>query len=275
MIIITGTHLRHRYLAATLCATGLVKGVIFEQRQNLQQAAEDKAGVLPSHLDHLLKHHFAMQRLAEEYFFAEAAQQELGVPTLEIAVEELNGPKVMAFMQKLQPHMVLSYGCHKLSAELMASVPNCRFLNTHGGLSPEYRGTTTHFWPSYFLEVAMTGMTLHETTDKLDGGNILLTTNYELTPDDTLHMVAGRTLKGYTEKLVALLPQLNLGALPSGVKQKNTGKLFLSSDWRPEHLRLIYDFYGDNIVNLTIKGELVGRNPNLIDVLTPAIAIKK
>ena len=47
----------------------------------------------------------------------------------------------------------------------------------------------------------------------------------------------------------------------------------MNNDWRPEHLRLIYDFYQDNIVNLTINGELKGRKPKLFNALSEQINI--
>ena len=47
----------------------------------------------------------------------------------------------------------------------------------------------------------------------------------------------------------------------------------MSNDWRPEHLRLIYDFYQDNIVNITINGELKGRIPKLVNALSEQIKI--
>ncbi len=53
-----------------------------------------------------------------------------------------------------------------------------------------------------------------------------------------------------------------------GVEQKKNGKLFLEKDWRPEHLRLIYDTYEDKIVDLWFDGEISRENnPELISVL--------
>ena len=89
-----------------------------------------------------------------------------------------------------------------------------------------------------------------------------------MTKDDTLHMVAGRTVQFYTQKLVSFLKELDYNNLPQGIVQKSSGKVWMNKDWRPEHLRLIYDFYQDNIVNLTINGELKGRKPKLVNALS-------
>ena len=266
VVIITGDHPRHLYFANELCNSGKVCGIIYEKRAPFIQTADD-FGVLDSHLASLTNHHFKARAEAEEHFFGTCSKVS-SIPTLTVEQSELNSEKVIAFLQAQKPSLVLSYGCHKLSAELMASVAPCRFWNTHGGFSPDYRGVATHFWPSYMLEVEMTGMTLHETTDFIDGGSVIYQTGYDLTKDDTLHMVAGRTVQFYTQKLVSFLKELDYNNLPQGIVQKSSGKVWMNKDWRPEHLRLIYDFYQDNIVNLTINGELKGRKPKLVNALS-------
>ena len=95
----------------------------------------------------------------------------------------------------------------------------------------------------------------------------------EVCKDDTLHMVAGRTVQFYTKKLVSFLQELDYNNLHKGIVQNSSGKVLMSNDWRPEHLRLIYDFYQDNIVNITINGELKGRKPKLVNALSEQIKI--
>ena len=40
-------------------------------------------------------------------------------------------------------------------------------------LSPWYKGTATHFWPSYFLEPEFTGVAIHELSKKIDSGPLV------------------------------------------------------------------------------------------------------
>ena len=63
--------------------------------------------------------------------------------------------------------------------------------------------------------------------------------------------------------------QVGLDILEKGVqwvpnKQKGTGKNFLNSDFKPEHLRLIYNTFNDDIVNHYLQGKLNPKSPNLI-----------
>ena len=46
-------------------------------------------------------------------------------------------------------------------------------------------------------------------------------------------------------------------------KQRSSGKNFLESDFRAEHLRVIYDLYDDKIVKEYLTGNLKPKDPVL------------
>lgn len=261
IVLITGNHPRHQYLVQQLAKTGLVIGWVQEVRENF---VPQSSAALAEDLAALFRLHFMRREAAEAAFFQQVESP--GVPTISVQLSELNSLKTSQFLQDLSPKLVLSYGCHKLSTELMTQV-GATFWNTHGGLSPDYRGVTTHFWPSYLLEPQMTGMTLHETTPQLDGGGIIHQTAARMVRGDGLHQLAARTVADYVDALVRLLPALDFSALPKGIPQQSSGRLFRTTDWRPEHLRLIYEVYQDRIVDAVLDGALTGRTPQLQSVL--------
>ncbi len=261
IVLITGDHPRHTYLVERLAATCLVIGWVREVREAF--VPEPPAGLGPS-LRQLFVKHFDLRDATENDVFGGAKHPD--VETLEVTRETLNGAETVAFLKRLRPRLVISYGCHILTNDLM-SAADTRFWNSHGGLSPDYRGVITHFWPSYFLEPQMTGMTLHETTPKVDAGGVVHQTGAPMVAGDSLHRLAARAVADYAESLATRLPGLDFDALPAGVPQKHGGKQFFSRDWRPEHLRLIYDVYGDKVVDAVLAGEIVGREPKLISVL--------
>ena len=113
----------------------------------------------------------------------------------------------------------------------------------------------------------MTGITLHETTNSLDAGAIIHQTAASMVPGDGLHDVSCRAVKEFVENLAIKLVDLDFLNLPKGLEQKTTGKIFTTIDWRPEHLKVIYEYYGDRIVDMCINGDLVGRTPTLKSVI--------
>ena len=262
IVLITGDHPRHWHLVETLAESGLVSGWVRERRENFEP--EPPAG-LSDNLENLFRYHFRRRAEAEEQFFGNSSRA-ADLATLSVTVEDLNGERVISFLADRAPKLVISYGCHKITQQTRNST-NAKFWNTHGGLSPEYRGVITHFWPSYFLEPQMTGMTLHETTDALDGGGIIFQTAGTMVRGDGLHQLAARTVHEYARELASKLVALTLGSLPIGRPQTSSGRLFLSRDWRPEHLLQIYHHHQDRIVDQVLSGEVEGRTPNLVSVI--------
>ncbi|MEQ8482557.1 MAG: formyl transferase [Hoeflea sp.] len=262
IIAITGDHPRHSYFVSCLQKTGFLSGWVAEKRELFIPSPPDG---LSGNLSKLFVRHFELRDAAEAQFFGNS-NSDITVDRMDVARADLNDERTIAFVKAHNPDIVLSYGCHKLSQKFIAGL-NAKFWNTHGGLSPDYRGVTTHFWPSYFLEPQMTGMTLHETTDHIDGGAIIFQTAAELVSGDGLHQLAARTVRDYGGLLAARLTQLDPAGLPSGERQASYGKVFMSNDWRPEHLRLIYEVYEDRIVDYVLENKLEGRNPNLIQTI--------
>ena len=258
--LITGNHPRHRFLAKALLETGLLRGWVVEEREAF---VPSPPGGLHNGLSELFRYHFKERDRIETEVFGDR-QPELGIPTLRVSREDLNGPEVQRFLRDNQPKIVFSYGCHKLSESLMNAMSST-FWNCHGGLSPEYRGVITHFWPSYLLEPQMTGMTLHETSNEIDGGRILMTTGTPMVQGDTLHRLAARAVETFTQELIERVTTLDFENLPTGVPQHGYGRVFLQRDWRPEHLKLIYEIYEDKIVDAVLRHELAGRHPKLVD----------
>lgn len=264
VLLITGDHLRHKYMVAQLCQHLEVVGWIAEKRDLF--IPEPPQG-LSAHLSHLFVHHFAMRSKAENDFFADNASIPASLPLLPIDQSELNSRPVHDFLRQHPADVVISYGCHFLRPETLAMLPQARFLNVHGGLSPWYRGVATHFWPVYFLEPQMVGFTLHDTQKNLDGGSVLLQNSYSPVRGDTLHYIACRTTTDFVQKLGQSLAKYEHKPLPQGVPQSSSGRIFLSKEWRPEHLRMIYDFYADAVADALLNGEIQGRSEKLIDVL--------
>ena len=195
IVAITGNQPRHRYLVEKIQRLGGLVGWILEQREPF---IPDTPAGLDSKLSQLYMKHFANRKDSENRFFS--PNEEISVPTIEITKNNLNSISTVKFINQLSPDLVISYGCHKLNKEL---IQNCTatFWNTHGGLSPDYRGVITHFWPSYNLEPQMTGMTLHQTSDQIDGGNVLHQEAANLVAGDGIHELAARAVVNYCESL--------------------------------------------------------------------------
>ena len=48
------------------------------------------------------------------------------------------------------------------------------------------------------------------------------------------------------------------------VQQKGSGKNFIQSDFKPEHLRLVYNLFNNDIVKHYFEGKIKSKKPHLI-----------
>lgn len=261
IVAITGDHPRHHYVLRQLARTGLVTGWIAEAREAHVPQPEES---LSAELKSLFRLHFDRRAAAEHRFFGDPDPGGAAdVDRLVVAREDLNGPAVHRFLEARAPRLIFAYGCHMLSGETLSRSGQYAW-NVHGGLSPWYRGVATHFWPSYMLEPQMTGVTLHEMTDAVDAGGIIHQTAVDLVPGDGLHDLACRAVRTFADALPDVVSRvLDRPGHVAGVRQKTSGRLWLASAWRPEHLLVIYKLFDDRIVDHCLEDRLVGKLPKL------------
>jgi folate-dependent phosphoribosylglycinamide formyltransferase PurN len=253
-----GSTPRHFFMARAVAASGRLKGIIVETRE--RHAPVAPVGTQPRTLA-LFEQHFASRAAAEARFFGtECDASLLGVEAVRIPREEMNGPKSWAIIDRFKPDLLLSYGIGKLMRQTLAHARGHRW-NIHGGLVPFYRGAGPHFWPSYLLEPQMTGVSMHDLTDALDGGAIVHQSVGELVRGDGIHELSCRATAGFAAELPEVLARTFDGRLKPPSPQKTTGRLWRSVDFRPAHLHLIYDTHRNRIVDRYLDGDFPGREP--------------
>lgn len=262
ILFLTGNHPRHLFMARALARTGHLAGLVLETREAHVPAPPV---TLPQATRTLFERHFAGREAAESRFFVAPAGDDplAGIEAHSIARTELNGPVTWAIIDRLQPDLLFSYGVHKLTPETLAHAPRLRW-NIHGGLSPWYRGVTTHFWPSYFLQPRHTGVTLHETTEQIDGGDVVHQTAAPLVRGDGMHELACRAVTAFADELPEVVARVGQGTLRPPVHPTTSGRIWRSSDWEPAHLHLVYELYQNRIVDRCLDGEFGQAEPKLV-----------
>lgn len=263
IVLLTGSHLRHFYVANQIKKTGCVVGHIIEDREEFIPQPPD--GLMEIDKKNFIKH-FEDRAISEKHFFNEVGNIKTSVPELNVSKEELNSSSTIKWMKNKNADLIISYGVHKLSEEFLFNAP-AHAWNIHGGLSPWYRGNTTLFWPFYNMKPNWAGMTVHRLTEKLDGGGIVHHSVPKLEYGDRIHDVANKAVIQVAKDLKEILLRYNLEEIVYE-EQKNSGKLFTTSDWQPQHLRVIYNLFDNDIVDQYLKGNLKVNEPSLINILS-------
>jgi folate-dependent phosphoribosylglycinamide formyltransferase PurN len=262
IVFMTGNHPRHLFMARALARTGRLEALILETRE---AHVPPPPVYLSQASSALFARHFGDREAAERRFFEGpvAGDPLAGIKTYAISLMQLNSPNTWELIERLQPDLLLSYGVHKLTSETLSRAPRLKW-NIHGGLSPWYRGVITHFWPSYFLQPQMTGMTLHETTEAIDGGAVVHQSCAPLVRGDGIHDLACRAVSALAEDLPEIVKRVAAGQHSVPVCPTTSGRIWRSSDWQPAHLHPIYDLYQNRIVDRFLDGEFGVSKPKLI-----------
>jgi hypothetical protein len=143
-VLFIGDHPRHLHIARQVATTGTLVGVVVETREAHSPAPPDG---LRASTRALFIEHFRRREVAEHRFFGAPGPSDFDAcapRVLRVTMDTLNGAGVATFLRDLGPDLILSYGVHKLSPEVIALASRAAW-NIHGGLSPWYRGTATHF----------------------------------------------------------------------------------------------------------------------------------
>ena len=255
---IGGSHPRHLYYINRVAGAFPLAGALVEVRENL----------IPQPPDGLAEHdranfvrHFQARAEAEAHYFGEQLFPETA-RLRQTTAKELNSQANADFVRQIDPDLVLIFGSGLILEALAAALPK-HAINLHLGLSPRYRGAATLFWPFYFLEPTYAGTTFHYIVAEPDAGDVVHQVVPELERHDGVHDVACKAVAASAEQVVRLLEMFERDGGWRTHRQRSTGKNFLSSDFKPQHLRVLYDIYDDDIVAHYLAGDLPSKQPKL------------
>jgi methionyl-tRNA formyltransferase len=91
-------------------------------------------------------------------------------------VPSVNSDEARRALQGLAPQIVVVNGTRIISKETLAAV-NARFVNTHVGITPLYRGVHGGYWALTKRDQAHCGVTVHLVDSGIDTGGILAQSN--------------------------------------------------------------------------------------------------
>ena len=253
LTLITGDHIRHFYFVDYISRYYEVDSWIIQKREN-----QKKPAILNySKLGKLEKMHFEKRLNSEEKFFGLKKEFNIKAKKIfKINKSNLLDGKLSKILKKNNCQNLIAYGCHKIHPDSLRYVKKNAW-NIHGGLSPSYRGSMTHFWPTYLLEPEYTGVTLHSITNKIDGGDIIHQSIVNLNPKDGIHDNACRCMKDFIQDFISLLPKNFTNKKYIGIKQNTSGRIWTSRMWHPNLLKVIYEKFNDKVNKFCIENKKI------------------
>ena len=248
VLFICGDHPRNLFLMhSVFCEYGLA-GLVLESREefvpspDLKWSSENQSNFI---------RHFASREQSEKRFFG-GKYNTNDCPILNVNKETLNSENTIRFISKISPDIVILYGASKVYSHLLEILPQYT-INLHSGILPRYKGYASTFWSFYFLEPNWAGATFHFVTNKLDSGDIIHQLAPELEYGDTLHDVACKATLMASKDILKIIDYYDIHNNIKGHSQSSfTGDLSIMcarTHFNPDLLKIIYEYYDDNIVD--------------------------
>jgi folate-dependent phosphoribosylglycinamide formyltransferase PurN len=260
-LVIGGDHPRHLYYINSIVEHCNVVGAILEKREFF--LPKPPSGIDEKDRLNFVKHFENREKYELEHFGRDITTPQC--PILNVLENDLSASNSVNFIRNIKPDVVFIFGSGMIKDPLYSALPKLK-INLHLGLSPRYRGSATLFWPFYFLEPNWAGSTFHLINEEPDAGEIIHQSVPKLLKGDTIHEVACKVVKQSAIDVKKIIDILDRKENLKLHKQIGTGKNFLTRDFIPQHLRVIYDLYNDDIVDVFLKGKISPRDPELISI---------
>jgi folate-dependent phosphoribosylglycinamide formyltransferase PurN len=100
-----------------------------------------------------------------------------------IAVSSVNSPECREVLQALLPDVVVVSGTRIISSETLQCVA-APFINTHAGITPQYRGSHGAYWALWNNDPQNCGVTVHFVDRGIDTGAVLYQSRIDVTKAD-------------------------------------------------------------------------------------------
>ncbi len=259
VIFFSGNHLRHKFIADKLISKNYnLIWITMPRDKDITYK-----GKLNNYLKNLLSIHNKKRLDAENKYFSNAGKiaKTKCKKIFNLNRKKDNNKMIDKIFFQFKPNLFITYGCKKIDISKIKKKlkHHCYFWNLHAGLSPWYRGSITHFWPSYMLEPEFTGVTLHEITNDIDWGPVIDQTKTKLKKTDGIHDTSCKSILNFGNSLKNKIKKtFDSKYKIKGIPHQSHGRIWTNKMWSPKHLKLIYETYSDRInkyclTNKTLK----------------------
>lgn len=260
ILLIIGDHLRHKKFLEILSNKIKISCVIMEKREN----SIPNANFIKNKIDkkNFIKH-FKNREISEKKYF-KLEKNKIDTEIIPIKNIKEKQDDCQKILSRVNPDIIFTFGASLIPSKLLKIMPKYS-INLHSGLAPYYKGAACNFWPFYFLEPNWAGMTFHLLSKKLDSGSILHHTTPKLDIKDNIHDVSCKAqLKSFKEslKIIRIIKNKKIKEHTLNLN----GKLFLKKDFKPEHLRIVYNLYKDDIVKHFLQNKIHKTKPKIVSI---------
>lgn len=255
IVILTSGSIRHTYFRIGLALSSGIN-VLTSFVESSQNEYTELVPVSIEDITDPLRLHFITRHNTECDYFGPFTKlsEDKSKPTF-INTGAINEVHYIDLIAKLNPDLIVSYGCSIIKEPLLNLFPN-RIINVHLGLSPYYLGSGTNFHAMARGDFQCVGVTYMFMDAGIDTGPIIHQRRAVILPFDNPHQVGNRLISQTVfdvAKLVRSFTSLEVMRLRTDI----TSNVFRRKDATPEVTKMLYHQFDSNAVTeyLKIKDE--------------------
>lgn len=247
IVILTGSELRHTFFRKSVAAAEnimVLASYCESEKGNLNEIVQSQ-----SDDNSLRAKHLELRNATENVFFEDFCNHTTDFSN-PIFIEKgaINDSIVVENIKKLNPDLIVSYGCSIIKSDLL-NIFEGRFINLHLGLSPYYRGSGTNFWPFVNNELQFVGVTFMHIDAGIDTGKIIHQIRAEIFEKDDIHQIGNRLIQNMAQVCITLLLNFdnlqNLEPLPF---DKMNEKYYRTKDFTEISLQQMYQNFESGMI---------------------------
>lgn len=142
-----------------------------------------------------------------------------------VLVPSHNSPECEAILNTDKPDIIVVYGTAIIRPNIFQRAASVT-LNMHTGLSPNYRGDSTLFWPVYYDDKEHLGITVHKLVAEVDGGDMVYTGKVIYSAGDSEADLFAKGVKKGTELYLQAVQDVQTGDVCYHPQNLNKGREF-------------------------------------------------
>jgi hypothetical protein len=253
IVIITSDAIRHNYFK-----------VLFSQNENINilktyvETSENfvlkERPVNKTDFGDKVAQHFTARYNTEYDFFSDIIELCKDKSNSKyIDKKEINNIDIVNEIIRLNPDMIVTYGCSIIKHPLIKAFKN-RIINVHLGLSPYYFGSGTNFHCLVNNEFQFEGYTFMYMDKGIDTGNIIHQARAKIRPFDNPHQIGNRLIKNMTKDFINLIVNFNL-VDPKDPVINYLGKTYKNKDATDVLTLKLYENFDNDAVDRYLKSE--------------------
>lgn len=141
-----------------------------------------------------------------------------------IYVNNINDKKAHDELYKINPDLALTFGTRKLTKKTI-SIFKKYLVNIHRGITQNYRGLDSEYWPIYHNDFGNVGSTLHKIDETLDTGDIIFQSKLDFKKVKNIYNLRALTTEIALKQTIDFFSLLNIGKVKFQ-KQEQVGRYY-------------------------------------------------